>query len=60
MQPSFHSATSSESSAQFGDADALDFQQFIAGQDPVEAAAAGWMIRRQDGLSAQEEAELEE
>lgn len=42
------------------DADARDFADFIAGQDPVDAAAAGWMVRRQDGLTPEEEAELEE
>jgi len=40
--------------------DARDFAQFIAGQDPLDAAAAGWMVRRQDGLTPEEEAELEE
>ncbi|MFT3717631.1 FecR family protein [Pseudorhodoferax sp.] len=42
------------------EADARDFAEFIAGQDPVDAAAAGWMVRRQDGLTPEEEAELEE
>lgn len=40
------------------DADALDFQHFMAGQNPVDAAAAGWLVRRQDGLDAEAEAEF--
>ena len=41
------------------DADAAGFEQFIAVQDPVDAAAAGWMVRRADGLTPAEEAELQ-
>lgn len=40
--------------------DARDFAEFIAGQDPLDAAAAGWVVRRQDGLTPEEEAELQE
>jgi len=40
-------------------ADASDFAEFIADQDPLDVAAAGWMVRRQDGLTPQEEAELQ-
>lgn len=39
-------------------AEALDFDRFMAGQDPVDAAAADWMVRRQDGLTPEEEAQL--
>lgn len=39
--------------------DARDFAEFIAGQDPLDAAAAGWVVRRQDGLTPEEEAELQ-
>lgn len=42
------------------EADARDFAEFIAGQDPLDAAAAGWVVRRQDGLTPEEEAELQE
>lgn len=41
-------------------ADAREFAEFIAGQDPMDAAAAAWMVRRQDGLLPGEEAELQE
>jgi len=41
-------------------ADARDYAEFIAGQDPLEVEAIGWMVRRQDGLTAAEEAELQE
>ena len=41
-------------------ADARDYAEFIAGQDPLEVEAIGWMVRRQDGLTAEEEAELQE
>lgn len=41
-------------------ADARDYAEFIAGQDPLEVEAIGWMVRRQDGLTADEEAELQE
>lgn len=40
--------------------DARDFAEFIAGQDPLDAIAAGWVVRRQDGLTPEEEAELQE
>lgn len=40
--------------------DARDHAEFIAGQDPLQAAAAGWMVRRQDGLTPQEEVEFRE
>lgn len=42
------------------EADASDFAEFIAGQDPLDAAAAGWMVRRHDGLTPQEEEELQQ
>lgn len=42
------------------EADARDFAEFIAGQDPLDTAAAGWVVRRQDGLTPEEEAELQE
>lgn len=32
---------------------------FLAGQDPVEVAAAHWLVRRQEGLNAQEQAEYQ-
>ena len=41
------------------EADARDFAEFIAGQDPLDAIAAGWVVRRQDGLTPEEEAELQ-
>lgn len=41
-------------------ADAQDFADFIAGQDPVDVAATGWLVRRQDGLTPEEEAEFQE
>ncbi|MFT3802573.1 MAG: FecR domain-containing protein [Burkholderiaceae bacterium] len=41
------------------EADARDSAEFIAAQAPVAAAAAGWMVRRQDGLSPEEEAEFQ-
>ncbi len=40
--------------------DCAEFAEFIAGQDPLDAAAAGWMVRRQDGLTPEEQAELEQ
>ncbi|MGB3070665.1 MAG: FecR domain-containing protein [Ottowia sp.] len=42
------------------EADARDFAEFIAGQNPIDAAAASWLVRGQDGLTAEEEAELQE
>jgi len=42
------------------EADARDFAEFIVGQDPLDAAAAGWVVRRQDGLTPEEEAEFQE
>lgn len=39
-----------------GEAPAREHAAFIAAQDPVDVAAAGWMVRRQDGLAPQEEA----
>ncbi|MFT4195900.1 FecR/PupR family sigma factor regulator, partial [Ottowia sp.] len=41
------------------EAEARASAEFIASQDPMEAAAAGWLVRRQDGLSPEEEAELQ-
>lgn len=41
------------------EADAREFAEFIAGQDPLDAAAADWLVRRQDGLTPEEEAELQ-
>ena len=38
--------------------DCAEFAEFIAGQDPLDAAAAGWMVRRQDGLTPEEQAEF--
>jgi len=58
MAQSFPPEKSTPPSAGQGWDDGDDFQQFIAGQDPVDAAAAGWMVRRQDGLTPEEEAEL--
>ena len=56
--PSDPSGRSRASPAQ-ADADAADFELFIAGQNPVDAAAAGWMVRRADGLTPVKEAELQ-
>lgn len=42
------------------DADARDFAEFIAGQAPLDAAAASWLVRRLDGMTPEEEAEFEE
>ena len=42
------------------EADSRDFAEFIAGQDPLDVAAAAWIVRRQDGLTPDEEAELAE
>ncbi|MFT3776737.1 MAG: FecR domain-containing protein [Ottowia sp.] len=41
------------------EAEARASAEFIASQDPVEAAAASWLVRRQDGLSPEEEAEFQ-
>lgn len=56
-QPQLHRppAPLPPSAAQGAD-DARDFADFIAGQDPLDVAAAGWMVRRQDGLTPEEEA----
>lgn len=40
-------------------AEARELADHLAGQDPLDAAAAVWAARRQDGLSAPEEAELQ-
>lgn len=40
-------------------ADAREFAEFIASRDPLDAAAASWLVRRQDGLTPEEEAELQ-
>lgn len=40
--------------------DAHEFAGFIAGEDPLDAAAAQWLVRRLDGLTPEEEAELQE
>jgi transmembrane sensor len=42
------------------DADAHDFAEFLAGQNPLDTEAADWQVRRQDGLTAEEEAEFQE
>lgn len=42
------------------EADGRDFAEFIAGQAPLDAAAASWLVRRQDGMTPEEEAEFEE
>ena len=39
-----------------GEAPAREHAAFLAAQDPVDVAAAGWMVRRQDGLGPAEEA----
>ncbi|MDM0090061.1 MULTISPECIES: FecR domain-containing protein [unclassified Variovorax] len=39
-----------------GEAPAREHADFLAAQDPVDVAAAGWMVRRQDGLAPAEEA----
>lgn len=40
--------------------DARDYAEFVAEQNPLDVAAAGWMVRRQDGLTPEEEAEFQE
>jgi transmembrane sensor len=40
-------------------AEARELADYLAGQDPLDAEAALWAARRQDGLSADEEAELQ-
>lgn len=42
------------------DAEARDCAEFLAAQDPLTALAASWHVRRQDGLTAGEAAELRE
>lgn len=39
--------------------DERDLAEFLAGQDALTVAAANWLVRRQDGLSADEQAELD-
>ena len=58
MRPFDSPRPTSSSAAQARDA--ADFAEFIAGQDPLDAAAAGWMVRRQDGLTPEEQAEFEQ
>lgn len=41
------------------DAEARDLAAFFAGQDPVEVAAAGWLVRRGEGLDLPAEAEFQ-
>lgn len=36
-----------------------EHRDFMAGQDPLDVEAASWLVRRQDGLSAEEEAEFQ-
>ncbi len=57
-RPAASPDTSPASSPQ-EEADARDFAEFIAGQDPLDATAAGWVVRRHDGLTPEEEAELQ-
>ncbi|MCU0761623.1 MAG: FecR domain-containing protein [Hydrogenophaga sp.] len=40
-------------------AEARELADYLAGQDPFDAQAALWAARRQDGLSAEEESELQ-
>ena len=36
-----------------------DLAEFLAGQDPTTVAAAWWLVRRQDGIDPEEQAELD-
>jgi transmembrane sensor len=40
------------------DADEREFDAFTRTQDPLDVAAATWLVRRRNGLDAQGEAEL--
>ena len=42
-----------------GDADARELADFLADQHPLDVEAANWQVRQQDGLSADEAAELQ-
>lgn len=44
--------------ASASDLEALESQHFIDSQDPLAVAAAGWLVRRQEGLDAEDDAEL--
>ena len=57
--PSAQDRSSQSSSPDEVDADARDFAEFLAGQNPLDAEAASWQVRRHDGLNAEEEAELQ-
>ena len=52
-----HVPASPSCPASSGDDEGL--ADFLAGQDPVEVAAAHWLVRRQEGLNAQEQAEYQ-
>ena len=39
---------------------AREFERFVAEQAPVDVAAASWWVRRQDGLTPDEEAEFQQ
>lgn len=51
------SATSPAPSPQGVGVDAEGFDAFLVAQDPVDAVAAGWLVRELDGLTAAEEAQ---
>lgn len=42
------------------DMDEHEFVEFLADQNPIDANAANWLVRRQDGLAAFEENEFQE
>lgn len=50
-------ASTGESAAEA--AESRELADYFAGRDPLDAQAALWAARRQDGLSAEEEAELQ-
>lgn len=56
--PHVTSSLASDAHEDAAGADARELADFLADQDPLDAEAALWAARRQDGLSPQEEAEL--
>lgn len=54
-RPAVESSAADDATA----AEARELADYLAEQDPLDAQAALWAARRQDGLSAEEEAELQ-
>lgn len=52
--------SSTTADALHASAEARELSEYLAGQNPLDAEAALWVARRQDGLTAEEEVELQD